>query len=576
MKRYYIILFLLASIVCNAQIQTLSGTPEDGSVTILPDGLISKKSGGVNDPSNVALGPNALKSILAPSGGPNSRYNTAIGQSALELNTTGQSNNALGYWALHDNTTGSNNIAIGSFALSTNVGKSGSVAIGNNAMGKANNQTLGGITYNTAIGFSALSGSQTEENNTGIHNTAIGSLSLFNNSSGSYNIANGSFALFKNETGNSNMAFGNNSLRNNKSGNYNIAIGSNTLNWNIGNSRSTAIGIGAMYNADSSSNGLETLNTAIGYLALYGSPTINLNTGKSNTAVGDQAMFINQSGSRNIAVGANALLNNSQGNNNTALGFEAGRSNANGSGNIYLGNKAGYYNLTSDKLYIENSDALHPLIWGDFLNDSVKVNGTFMVKDEKPETTARIQNSGGQYAKLSLNTEDNVTELNIFKGSNTAAGSIGGQTMANLSVIESTEKLLIGTKAEQNLYFTTFSNLGMTLQSTGNLKLEKNLDTQGFTEMGELSPKIKLKTIEDLTPIGLNQVSFTHGLNRAKILSVSVFVTSNNGLEDIPPNNQFVNQQYAFKNGNTNITLYNLGSDLQNKNPVKILITYKE
>ena len=46
-----------------------------------------------------------------------------------------------------------------------------------------------------------------------------------------------------------------------------------------------------------------------------------------------------------------------------------------GSGNVMIGYKAGYYEIGSNKLYIDNSNTTTPLIYGDFANDSVKING---------------------------------------------------------------------------------------------------------------------------------------------------------------------------------------------------------
>ena len=52
-----------------------------------------------------------------------------------------------------------------------------------------------------------------------------------------------------------------------------------------------------------------------------------------------------------------------------------------GSGNIFLGYKAGYNETGSNKLYIENSDATTPLIFGDFAADSIRINGSVTISD---------------------------------------------------------------------------------------------------------------------------------------------------------------------------------------------------
>ena len=53
----------------------------------------------------------------------------------------------------------------------------------------------------------------------------------------------------------------------------------------------------------------------------------------------------------------------------------------NKSGSVFIGFRAGKNELTSNKLYIENSDSDTPLIWGDFDLNSLKINGTAHITD---------------------------------------------------------------------------------------------------------------------------------------------------------------------------------------------------
>ena len=46
---------------------------------------------------------------------------------------------------------------------------------------------------------------------------------------------------------------------------------------------------------------------------------------------------------------------------------------------MFIGYNAGYDETGSNKLYIENSDSSNPLIYGEFDNDFVKINGGFQV-----------------------------------------------------------------------------------------------------------------------------------------------------------------------------------------------------
>ncbi len=83
------------------------------------------------------------------------------------------------------------------------------------------------------------------------------------------------------------------------------------------------------------------------------------------------SLFANTSGSDNTASGNYALRNNTTGEQNTAFGASSGYTNSTGSRNVFLGYNAGYNETGSDKLYIANSAANPPLIYGDFSTNFV-------------------------------------------------------------------------------------------------------------------------------------------------------------------------------------------------------------
>ncbi|MBU1487782.1 hypothetical protein KKH56_07035 [bacterium] len=92
-----------------------------------------------------------------------------------------------------------------------------------------------------------------------------------------------------------------------------------------------------------------------------------------------QALAKNTTGWNNTALGYQANLFNETGSNNTILGYQAGMGTFvhNKSGNVFLGYQASYNETGSNKLYIENSPDT-PLIYGEFDNDYLKVNGDFV------------------------------------------------------------------------------------------------------------------------------------------------------------------------------------------------------
>lgn len=255
---------------------------------------------------NVAVGAQALLFNTA------GIENTAIGYSALALNSIGCNNVAIGKMSAYNN-SGSKNIAIGDYSLHNNNANSGNIAIGYYSMMNADNNSIGSLTYNTALGFESLFGSLTAGNNTGTLNTSIGALTLRNNSTGTSNVAIGYRSLFTNSTGNYNVSNGKEALFTNSTGSSNLASGYQALFSNSTGSYNVANGFGALL-----LNNIGAHNTAVG------SEAMTYNTiGDYNTAVGKQALYSNQDGGYNAAVGAISLAGITNGILNTAVGDAA-------------------------------------------------------------------------------------------------------------------------------------------------------------------------------------------------------------------------------------------------------------
>lgn len=190
--------------------------------------------------------------------------------------------------------------------------------------------------------------------------------------------------------GTSNTFYGINAGHSNTSGNHNTFIGYSAGYNNEQGSYHTFVGRSAGYYSKLPSPQTTELeaNTFIGCMAGYS----NL-TGKGNTYVGADAgrnshgsfnaFFglaagrLNSGGGWNTFLGAHAGYDNTSGSFNSYFGMHAGRHN-NGSGNVFLGYRAGYYQTaTNNQLFIDNSSTNNPLIWGDFSQDNVVINGGF-------------------------------------------------------------------------------------------------------------------------------------------------------------------------------------------------------
>ena len=323
-------------------------------------------------------------------------YNTFLGYQAGKENV-GNNNVFLGYHAGLGN-YGSNNIVLGFEAgagISDNtivIGKeagryssgSSSILIGTNA-GEHNtggsNIILGHHAgeNNTGI-LNVILGHNAGVSNEGYRNIFIGDSAGFNNTNGLVNQFYGYKAGFANLTGGSNIFMGHQAGMDNTTGSGNIFIGNGSGEHLLYGNFNTFMGNNAGYRSDSGYyntflgsqagfNCYGDTNIAIGYQAGYSADASN-----NSIMIGGQAGFHLENGVSNIVIGKRAYYIASNVSYNTILGAEAGR-NTNGDGNIFIGYQAGYSASGSNKLYIENSSSIAPLIYGEFDNDYVRING---------------------------------------------------------------------------------------------------------------------------------------------------------------------------------------------------------
>ena len=134
-------------------------------------------------------------------------------------------------------------------------------------------------------------------------------------------------------------------------------------------------------------------NTFLGHFAGKSSTTSTYNifigaesgknnvSGASNTFLGYGSGLFNVTGSNNVNVGMGAGGLNTSGSENVIIGTSAGFSSTSGSGNVFIGNFAGYSEMGNNKLYIENTYNNPPLIYGEFDNDLLQINGTLKLVD---------------------------------------------------------------------------------------------------------------------------------------------------------------------------------------------------
>lgn len=208
-------------------------------------------------------------------------------------------------------------------------------------------------------------------------NTFIGFLAGQENTNGDSNVFIGSSAGVHNTSGNSNMFLGNLSGFENTIGSTNVFVG-------LESGKKNDIGSGNVF---------------------LGQKAGQSNTeGNDNVFIGNDAGRLNDTGSFNTFLGSQTGYNTRKGDKNTFLGYRSGVTNLEGSRNLFIGYNVGSNELGSDKLYIDNSDTDRPLIYGDFHENDIVINGTITIAEtaklrpmEQPSACNTIEEVGMMY-----------------------------------------------------------------------------------------------------------------------------------------------------------------------------------
>lgn len=249
----------------------------------------------------------------------------------------------------------------------------------------------------------------------------IGYQSLFNNEQGISNTAIGWQSGFDITTGRNNVLVGSASGADLTTGQFNVMLGdaagqtsgaSTSNDVRVGyfsgrlatGSNNVFVGFEAGENLTESgavligSEAGEGATSAVGLTGIGFQSVANITTGDFITMGGYQAGDAITTSSFNTGWGYGVLSAITDQNSNTALGYQAGGS-ATAAGCIYLGVESGENNTTDNLLFIDVSNTASPLIWGDFTNNRIVING---------------------------NSTDNVNNRTFFSN-----GSAGGTTVWN-------------------------------------------------------------------------------------------------------------------------------------------------
>lgn len=261
-------------------------------------------------------------------------------------------------------------------------------------------------------------------------------------------------------TGNS-VIIGNNAGANDDfTNNSNILIGTNAGAATTTAIRTVAIGEGAMQSQTTQNN-----NIGIGYNAGNGL------TGISNIAIGSYALGSasgagqstaigytaaeNATGSSNTVIGYAALKSNATGANNVAVGVSAGE-NSSGSGNVFIGRLAGQSAAGNNQLYIENSNSTNPLIYGNFSNDSLLING--MLNINQAYTLPTTDGANNQVLRTNGNGKVEWSTIAAAAGT-TSVGDTDGDTYVETEENTDDDTLRLYTAGTQRMNINPDGNV---------------------------------------------------------------------------------------------------------------------
>ena len=206
-------------------------------------------------------------------------------QISLSNNDGNTYNTVLGYKALTNNGT-----------VLGNVGADYNVAVGHEAMGSGNTTDA---TLNTAVGYLAL-----RPITSGDENTAVGGSAGQAITTGSYNTAIGSSSLVTEDVGNGTTAIGYASLNKQNtasSGNtFNTAVGANAGYYNVTGTGNTLIGMNSGIGADGQSH---SNNTAVGKETV-----LAITPGNENTVMGSRALGTATTATYNVSIGGDSMF----------------------------------------------------------------------------------------------------------------------------------------------------------------------------------------------------------------------------------------------------------------------------
>ncbi len=357
--------------------------------------------------------------------------------------------------------------------LQGKVGTQGTEGESNTFYGLGAGASITSGTNNTFVG--RLAGNSTT---TGFHNTFLGFYAGRYSTTAVGNTFVGSMAGSGNSTGVQNTFIGASAGYFNSGGNYNTFIGLNAGYLNSNGHHNTFLGFDAGH---SNSTGYQ--NMFLGDSAGYANTT-----GSCNTFLGYYAGYSNTIAANNTFLGRHAGYSNTTGGYNTYLGELAGYNNATGQYNLFLGRAAGFYETGSNKLYIANSEDPPPLIYGEFDNKILAVNGKLGVGTQTPTYPMELKTTG-RNATFVLQRSDGGA-IN-FVNATPAYGQFGtGNNYPVRILVNSTWRLSLNTDNSLSMVNGASCTAGGVWTNASSRELKENIEGLTVEEAAEALAKL--------------------------------------------------------------------------------------
>jgi hypothetical protein len=254
---------------------------------------------------------------------------------------------------------------------------------------------------------------------------------------GSANVHVGAF-VGPASTGAGNTFVGETAGYSNTSGGSNTFVGYQAGVNNVTASNNTFVGYSA-----GKENGTGVWNTFLGFGAGYANTTANY-----NVFLGMNSGRYNTTGYSNTFVGTQAGLDTEDGADNVYIGRSAGYNNVSGIGNVFLGAYAGYNETGSRRLYIESTTTSSPLIYGEFDNDLVAVNGTLGVGTMTPSEELEV------IGEVQVTSSNSTRTLDVYNSAFTSSTQlVNFETNQDLALAADMLQIMCGASSDTSAQF---------------------------------------------------------------------------------------------------------------------------